>query len=258
MTAHALLSTHGLRLTAGDKTLCRDFNWQLQAGQSWALMGLNGAGKTTLLHTLAGLHTPDQGEVRLHDRAITAWPRREIAQHIGVLFQESDSLFPGTVLEHVLMGRHPHLKAWQWETPNDVQLARRALETVGLSELTERDMHTLSGGEAQRVAIATVLAQQPRMLLLDEPVNHLDWHHQHQILNILSGLVQAGSNSMVMAVHDVNLAARYCDHVILMFAGGETLTGTSKDLLTEQHLSRLYGYPVERIEHAGESLFIPG
>jgi len=258
MTAHILLSTHDLRLAAGDKTLCRDFNWQMQGGQSWALMGLNGAGKTTLLHTLAGIHTPDQGEVRLHGRAITEWPRKEIAQHIGLLFQESDSLFPGKVIEHVLMGRHPHLKAWQWETETDQQIARRALETVGMESFARRDMNTLSGGEAQRVAIATVLAQQPRLLLLDEPVNHLDWHHQHQILNILSGLVQAGSNSLLMAVHDVNLAARYCDHVILMFAGGETLSGPAGTLLTPEHLSRLYGYPVERIEHAGESLFIPG
>lgn len=258
MKPNVLLSTHGLHLAAGDKTLCRDFNWQLQAGQCWALMGLNGAGKTTLLHTLAGIHTPDQGEVCLHGRAITQWPRKEIAQNIGLLFQESDSLFPGKVIEHVLMGRHPHLKAWQWETETDMQIARHALETVGMESFAWRDMNTLSGGEAQRVAIATVLAQQPRLLLLDEPVNHLDWHHQHQVLSILTGLVHAGSNSLVMAVHDVNLAARYCDHVILMFAGGETLSGLCKDLLTPEYMSRLYGYPVERIEHAGESLFIPG
>lgn len=258
MTPKAILSTHGLRLAAGDRTLCRDLNWQLQAGQCWAILGLNGAGKTTLLHTLAGIHQPDQGEVRLQEKPVAQYSRREMAQQLGLLFQESDMVFPGSVLEHVLIGRHPHLNTWQWETHNDFLIAQRALATVGLTEFAQRDIHTLSGGERQRMAIATVLAQQPRVFLLDEPVNHLDWHHQHQLLATLTGLAQSGTCSLVMALHDVNLVARYCDHVLMLFSNGEVKFGDCASLLQADTLSKLYGYPIERISSQGQDIFIPG
>lgn len=258
MTPNAILSTHGLRLTGGEKTLCRDLHWQVQAGQCWGVMGLNGAGKTTLLHTLAGIHPPDQGEVRLSEKPIQQFSRREIAQVIGLLFQESDSVFPGKVLEHVLIGRHPHLTSWQWESDADIKIALHALATTGLKEFAQRDIHSLSGGERQRMAIATVLTQQPRIYLLDEPVNHLDWHHQHQLLATLTGLAQSGSCSLVMALHDVNLVARYCDHVLMLFPDGEVKLGECSSLLQTDTLSRLYGYPVEKVHAAGQDIFIPG
>jgi len=257
MNPKVLLSTHGLRLAAGERTLCRDLNWQLQPGQCWAILGLNGAGKTTLLHTLAGIHQPDQGEVRLQEQPIHQYSRRQIAQQLGLLFQESDMVFPGKVLEHVLIGRHPHLNTWQWESHDDYVIAQRALATVGLTEFAQRDIHTLSGGERQRMAIATVLAQQPRIFLLDEPVNHLDWHHQHQLLATLTGLAQSGSCSLVMALHDVNLVARYCDHVLMMFANGDVKMGDCASLLRADTLSTLYGYEIEQIDADGKTIFIP-
>lgn len=257
MSNTALLSTHALALSAGERSLCRDFDWQLQPGQCWAILGLNGAGKTTLLHTLAGIRAPQQGEVNLLAKQITHYTRREIAQHLGLLFQESDSVFPGKVMEHVLIGRHPHLHHWQWESPTDLQIAEHALTTVGLSEFRDRDIQTLSGGERQRMAIATVLAQQPQIFLLDEPVNHLDWHYQHQLLATLSRLTQAGNCGLVMALHDVNLVVRYCDHVVMMFANGEVKTGESDKLLSADTLSDLYGYNIECIEQNGRKLFIP-
>jgi iron complex transport system ATP-binding protein len=257
MNPQALLSTHGIRLAAGERTLCRDLNWQLQPGQCWAILGLNGAGKTTLLHTLAGIHHPDQGEVRLQDKPLHAHSRRAIAQQLGLLFQESDMVFPGKVLEHVLIGRHPHLGTWQWETHDDYVIAQHALATVGLTAFAQRDIHTLSGGERQRMAIATVLAQQPRIFLLDEPVNHLDWHHQHQLLATLTGLAQSGSCSLVMALHDVNLVARYCDHVMMMFANGDVKMGDCASLLQAETLSTLYGYEIEQIDAGDRILFMP-
>ncbi len=257
MTTSSLLSTQGLRLAAGERTLCRDLNWQIQPGQCWAVMGLNGAGKTTLLHTLAGIHQPDQGEVRLLDQPIHSYSRRHIAQQLGLLFQESDMVFPGRVIEHVLIGRHPHLNNWQWESDDDYQIAQHALATVGMSQFAQRYIHTLSGGERQRMAIATVLTQQPRIYLLDEPVNHLDWHHQHQLLATLTGLAQSGSCSLVMALHDVNLVARYCDHVLMLFANGEVKMGDSYNLLQAKTLSVLYGYEIEQIDADGKTVFIP-
>lgn len=257
MNMSAVLSVHGLRLAAGERTLCRDLNWQLLQGQCWAILGLNGAGKTTLLHTLAAIHQADQGEVRLLDQPIRGYSRQQIARQLGLLFQESDTAFPGKVLEHVLIGRHPHLHSWQWESQEDVTIAQRALATVGLVDFAQRDIHTLSGGERQRMAIATVLAQQPRIFLLDEPVNHLDWHHQHQLLATLTGLAHSGSCSLVMALHDVNLAARYCDHVLMMFANGEVKLGECDTLLRADTLSTLYGYDIEQIDANGKIVFIP-
>ena len=257
MNATTMLSTHGLRLAAGERTLCHDLNWQLQVGECWAILGLNGAGKTTLLHTLAGIHQPEQGEVRLQQQPIQACSRRHIAQQLGLLFQESDMVFPGKVLEHVLIGRHPHLSSWQWESQHDYQIAQHALATVGLNEFAERDIHTLSGGERQRMAIATVLAQQPRVYLLDEPVNHLDWHHQHQLLATLTGLAHSGTCSLVMALHDVNLVARYCDRVVMMFDDGEVKMGKCAELLQADTLSALYGYDIECIVAEDRTVFVP-
>jgi iron complex transport system ATP-binding protein len=257
VNSHALLSCHGLRLTAGERTLCRDLNWQLQPGQCWAILGLNGAGKTTLLHTLAGIHRPVQGSVQLLGRDINEYSRRQIAQQLGLLFQESDSVFPGRVMEHVLIGRHPHLRNWQWETQNDYQIAEHALATVGLSEFAQREIHTLSGGERQRMAIATILAQAPRIFLLDEPVNHLDWHYQHQLLATVSGLTQGGNSGLVMALHDVNLVMRYCDHVMLMFSNGEIRMGETDELLRADLLSDLYGYEIECFVKDDRKVFMP-
>lgn len=246
-----------MTLTAGNRTLCRDLNWQLMPGQCWAVLGLNGAGKTTLLHSLAGIREPDQGSIRLLDKVITHCTRREIAQRLGLLFQESDSVFPGKVIEHVLVGRHPHLRNWQWEGPTDLQIAEHALATVGLGNFLDRDIHTLSGGERQRMAIATLLAQQPQIFLLDEPVNHLDWHYQHQLLATLRRLTKSGNSGLVMALHDVNLVMRYCDHVLMMFRNGEIQMGESNRLLRAETLSELYGYEIECIEQDGRRLFLP-
>lgn len=257
MTPTSLLRTQGVHLEAGERTLCRDLNWQLQAGECWAIMGLNGAGKTTLLHSLANIHQPKHGEVRLQDQPIQSYSRHHIAQRLALLFQENDVVFPGTVIEHVLIGRHPHLKSWQWESHEDVKIAQHALLAVGMQDFAQRDMQTLSGGEHQRVAIATVLAQQPSIYLLDEPVNHLDWHHQHQLLTSLCGLAKNGSCGLVMVLHDINLVARYCDHVMMMFASGEVRMGDNQAMLQADTLSELYGYEIERIDTGDKTVFVP-
>lgn len=253
-----MLATTQLQLSAGARILCRSLDWQLQQGQRWALLGLNGAGKTTLLHTLAGIHAAENGEITLYDKNIHAWSRRDAARHIGLLLQESYEPFPGKVLDYVLIGRHPHLHAWQWESDEDIQLAQNALQAVGLNGFEMRDITSLSGGERQRVAIASVLVQQPDIFLLDEPVNHLDWHHQHQLLKTVCDLVNTELKAMVMAIHDVNLAARYCDHVLMIFENGEIQSGTTDQMLHPEMLARLYGYPVKEISTDAGTVFLPG
>ncbi len=246
-----------LQLVIGNRVLYNDINLSLSPGQVWAVLGLNGAGKTTLLHTLAGIHPAGAGQIRINDKLIEDWTRIELAQQVGLLLQTQQDPFPGKVIEHVLIGRHPHLSAMQWESEQDIQLAQQALTQVGLNGFENRSLQTLSGGEYQRMLIAMVLVQQPQCFLLDEPVNHLDWQHQHQILNRLVSLAKAQSNSILMALHDVNLAARYCSHCIMLFDNGQIEMGKTDELLDHDRLEQLYHTPISAIDGPHGQIFIP-
>ena len=253
-----LLETRSLQLSIGDKLICRDLNLCVKRGERWGVLGVNGVGKTTLLLTLAGLKTPQAGSVSLAGQALQALSARQIAQICGVMLQDSDDAFPASVLEIALIGRHPHLPLWAWESVEDETIAHAALQAVGIADLVQRASNTLSGGERRRLALATLLTQNPPLMLLDEPVNHLDLHHQIQVLDLLTQQVAQLSKASVMVLHDVNLAARYCDALLLLFGQGETLHGPTPDMLTVENLSRLYGHPVRRIETADGYLFYPG
>jgi iron complex transport system ATP-binding protein len=257
MTASPL-RTQQLCLRIGTRELCRDLTVAMYGGQRWAILGVNGAGKSTLLHTLAGLRKPATGQIILGDRPLSQWTRRAISQQLALLLQEAPEPLGGHVFEHVLLGRHPHLGYFDWESTDDIHIAQQALRAVELAALAERDITTLSGGERQRLAIALVLTQQTPILLLDEPVNHLDIRHQHLLLDHLRALSTNQNNLLVMAIHDVNLARRYCDHAILMFADGECCAGKIEAMLTEENLSRLYNYPVKLVETTGGVVIVPG
>jgi iron complex transport system ATP-binding protein len=243
----ALLETHHLGVRIAQQSICRDLNITLHPGQCWAILGVNGAGKTTLLHTLAGLRPAQNGEVVILNRSLADYPRRDLAQKLGLLFQDIQDPFPSTVMETALMGRHPYTKAWQWENADDYRIATEALTQVGLQALAQRQINTLSGGERQRLAVATLLTQAPRLLLLDEPTNHLDLQYQHHILKLFKEYAQQQACAVVMILHDINLAIRYCDHAILMYAEKEPQCGVSDALLTEDNLTGLYHYPIRKI-----------
>ena len=251
-----LLEVRGLDLRTGDRRLCRDMNWRLHAGERHALLGANGAGKTTLLHTLAGLRPLDAGCLALDGQDLSKLSRRTIARAIGVLFQDAGAGFPSRVLETALLGRHPHLNDWGWETHQDQAIALEALEQMELSELQDRDTRTLSGGERQRLALAVLLTQQPRIALLDEPTNHLDPGHQIRLLDRASAALQTRNAALVMSLHDPNLALRFCDHALLLFADGEWLAGPIRDILTAAHLERLYGHPMKLIRQGEDMAFV--
>jgi len=243
----ALLEIRHLKVQIAQQTICTDLNIAVQPGQCWAVLGVNGAGKTTLLHTLAGLRPAQSGEILIQQRPLTAYSRRELAQQLGMLFQEIQDPFPSTVLETTLMGRHPYTKSWQWETAEDYRIASEALTHVGMHHLTERQINTLSGGERQRLAVATLLTQTPRLFLLDEPTNHLDLQYQHLILKLFNQYAEAHGCAVVMILHDINLAATYCDQAVLLFRDKEPECGPSEELLTEPHLSELYSYQIRKI-----------
>lgn len=254
---NTLLETHGLSVEIGGKTICRGLALQIHANQSWAILGMNGAGKTTLLHTLAGLRLPQAGRIELHGREMAQLSKRTIARILGLLLQDYEDAFPGTVLQTVLTGRHPHMSKWQWESAEDINIAKQALTFVELEGFSERSILTLSGGERRRVALASLLCQQPRLFLLDEPTNHLDLRYQHRLLGGLTLQLREQNKAAIMIMHDVNLAMRYCDHALLLFNDGSFKMGACQKVINPENLSRLYDYPMRSVKQDDNEIFIP-
>ncbi len=250
-----LLAAHALSVSIGGQPVVRELHLALHPGERLVLLGRNGVGKTTLLHTLAGLHAADAGEVRLAGKTYADLGHRGAAPLRGLLPQHQGDVFAASVLETVLIGRHPYLARWDWESAADANLARAALAAVGLADFAARSLHTLSGGERQRVALATLLVQQPRVYLLDEPLAHLDLNHQVAVLELMSRRVREEGAALVMVLHDVNLAARYCDWALLLFGEGEDEVGAA--VPAARALSRLYGYPLRVIQDGERRWFVP-
>jgi len=253
-----MLQARNRTLTNAGRTLCASLDAELKAGENWVILGANGSGKTTLLHALAGLRAPDAGHIRLEDSVVNDIPPRMRARRIGVLFQEAESEFPATVLETVLTGRYPHLDRWQWEGVQDYRAAEAALEAVGLAGLAQRPLATLSGGERRRVEIAALLAQDAPICLLDEPTNHLDLRHQVQVLELLASRARRPGHLNVFVLHDVNLAARFGTHAILLFDNGECRHGPLSDMLNRSNLEQMYHCRLREIRDNGNTWFLPG
>ena len=252
-----LLATHDLAVSIGGKQVVRGLNLALHPGDRLVLLGRNGIGKTTLLHTLAGLRAADEGDVKLAGDTYATLGPRCAARLRGLLPQHQGDAFAASVLETVLVGRHPYLSRWEWESTADTQLAHAALAEVGLNGLGARAIQTLSGGERQRVALATLLVQQPRVYLLDEPLAHLDLNHQIAMLELLSHRVLEEAAALVMVLHDVNLAAHFSDRALLLHGDGEYALGDSEAVLDAARLSRLYGHPLRMIEDGERRWFVP-
>lgn len=252
-----LLEARDLTVNIAGKCVCRDLDLRLQAGDCVAVLGPNGAGKTTLLHTLAGLRAPAQGEILLDGRPIKNLSRRRIAQRLGLLMQQPEDSLPASVLETALIGRHPHIDFWRWESHADVSRARRALKIVELDGLEQRPQTQLSGGERRRLDIATVLTQDAHVLLLDEPSHQLDLHHQLALLTHFSHLAGDLGHALVMSLHDVNLAVRFCTRLLLLFGRGEAVLVPANQLSAEL-LSRLYHTPVTTVSTSRGSVYLPG
>jgi iron complex transport system ATP-binding protein len=239
-TVQCRLECSRLTVSVPGRALVRDLEMNCGPGQVIAVLGRNGSGKTSLLHTLAGLRPALAGGVSVKGIEITDWPRRELALTLGLLPQATEDSFPGTVLEAALIGRHPHVNFWQWESELDEATARRCLQSVGLAGLENRDIRTLSGGERRRLAIATVLAQDPQVFLLDEPLQQLDLHHQIDMLKIFRQLGE-GRRTVIMSLHDAGLAVRFADYALLLFGDGRWSYGDCADVLNEDTLTALYG-----------------
>lgn len=251
-----IMTTEELVIDIPDRAPGSALGLRIEPGQVWGVLGPNGVGKTTLLHTLAGLREPRGGLVRLDGTALAAMKRKAVSRQLGLVFQDRQDGFPATVLETALIGRHPWLSPWQMERGEDLALAEQALTALDVIHLRDRLVHTLSGGERQRVAIATLMTQAPDIWLLDEPTNHLDLHHQVATMQLLTDQARAG-RSVFMCLHDLNVAARWCDHVLLMFPGGGACWGEATNMLVPSALEQLYGQKLVTVEADGAPVFVP-
>jgi len=251
------LECRDLRVMIGETCVVEGLHCSCDAGSFWGLLGANGVGKTTLLRHFAGLRQPAAGGVRLKGEPLGLWNRRELARSLGMLQQHTDYVFDASVLQIALTGRHPHIGPFGREGAADFELARQALSAVELDGLQQRSVTTLSGGEARRLAFATLMVQDPEVLLLDEPTNHLDFRHQVRIMRLVGEQVYSHRRLAIAALHDVNLAATYCSHVLLLFGNGAWMAGPAAELLDAGMLERLYQCPVNAVETPEGTRFHP-
>jgi iron complex transport system ATP-binding protein len=255
LAAAALLAARAVSVRAGARTLVHALNADFSSGEVVAILGRNGSGKTLTLHTLAGLRAPAAGDVLLEGVTLAQLKRRSVALRLGLLPQDLEDAFVTTAMETVLIGRHPHLALWQWESAEDERLARTALAAVDMGDFAARRTDTLSGGEQRRVAVAALLAQQPAIYLLDEPTNHLDPHHQLVVLGLFRELARSG-RTVITTLHDPTLAARFADRVLLLHGDGRWTLGPVAEALTAASLSELYLAPMMELDKDGRRVFV--
>lgn len=246
-------SRRGRWLGAGAETgyAVRDVTLAIGRGEMVGLLGPNGSGKTTLIRILAGLLAPDAGVVSLDDQLLAGLRRREIARRIAVVPQETHAVFEYSVLEIVLMGRFPHLGPFALESPDDLTIAREALAATGTSAFEARPFGSLSGGEKQRVTLASALAQRAEWLFLDEPTTALDLSHQVRLAALLQQVNRTQGTAMLISTHDLGFAASVCNRVVLLSDGQVAAAGPISDVLTPQAIRSVYGVDADVQFHAG-------
>lgn len=242
-----------------DRPIFSDLSLSLECGRVDALLGPNGCGKTTLLRCLGGALTLREGRVILEGRELSRYGEAERARRIAFVFQEHHTVFPYSVLEAVRMGRTPHLGFLASPGPHDTAIAERALETVGCSHLRSARYTEISGGERQLVLIARALAQEPTILLLDEPTSHLDFGNQMLLLMVVERLAREQGLAVLMSTHHPDHALLVAHHVYLMKGGGILAQGAPCDVVTAQHLRALYGIEVSvmAMGNDGRQIVVP-
>jgi len=222
----------------------QDVSFRVEKGEFVGVIGPNGSGKTTLLKILYRLLSPQKGEILFELVPMRKMDRNDIAKRVAVVAQETQLLFPFSVLETVLMGRSPYLGHLMFESEKDLEIAKKAMEWTKVFPFSERPMDELSGGERKRVFIARALAQEPEVILLDEPTANLDIHHQIDFLDLILTLNRERGLTIVMASHDMNIASEFCDRLILLQDGRIYKMGTPDEVITQENIESVYGCEV--------------
>ncbi|QRY63297.1 ABC transporter ATP-binding protein [Gordonia sp. PDNC005] len=241
MTAHHSLNAEKIRLSYGDRVIVDSLDLEVPPGLITSIVGANGCGKSTLLRALARLLGPTSGQVILDGKDISSQRSRDVARVLGLLPQSPVAPEGITVADLVGRGRHPHQRALARWTSHDYEAVADALDATGIADLADRSVDELSGGQRQRVWIAMALAQETDILLLDEPTTFLDVAHQVEVLDLLTDLREARGTTIVLVLHDLNLAARYSDRLIAMQSGRIHANGTPEDVVTAELVSDVFG-----------------
>lgn len=242
--AENLIETNNLCFSYGKHTVLHGIGLTISQGMIIGLLGPNGSGKSTLLKVLSGIMHNYSGSVRINGQDVRSIARRKLARLLAMVPQESVFSFPFTVLQVVLMGRHPHLTGLAFESASDTAIAMDALARCGASELADRSIQELSSGERQRVIFARALAQQPEILLLDEPAGFLDIRYQVELYDIVRELVQNKKCTVITVLHELNLAAEYCDQVYLLADGKIRAGGSTSEILNYSNLTHTFNTEV--------------
>lgn len=239
-----MLEVQNISINYGVSAVVREVSFLLAAGKIIALLGANGAGKTTLLKALNGSLPIAKGAILLDGKPLEKFSRREIAQKIAVIAQETETKFPVSVLEFVLAGRFAHGTAFGWETERDLRIALDCLNLCDLKDYEARQMNRLSGCERQRVVLARALATEAKILLLDEPTANLDLAHQALMFRLVKERCETCESAAIVITHDLNLASEFADEIILLKNGAIAADGAPEQVLTENNLSEVFGVKV--------------
>lgn len=246
-----------LTLSAPGRVLCRGLAVAFAPGEVWAVLGRNGSGKSTLIHTLAGLAAPAGGRVELDGLPLSGSDPRTRARAIGVLLQIEEGTYWGSVADYVLLGRYPHAAAWSGYAPEDHEAANAALASLGMAGFAARRYSTLSGGERQRIRLAQLLAQSPRILLLDEPLQHLDLAHQAHTVSLIAARARDRGETALMVLHEPLWIGRSCTHALILTGDGDAIAGVADEVLTRERLEHAYGCSLREVTHGEGRAFVP-
>ncbi|MDI6601591.1 MAG: ABC transporter ATP-binding protein [Thermoanaerobacteraceae bacterium] len=249
------IEVRDLHFSIGDKKILNGITIDISQGMVTGILGPNGAGKTTLLRHLSGYWQPEKDTVHIFGVDILRLKPRDKAKIIGLVPQDGVNSAGFSVFEMVMMGRSPYLNFFGNEKADDRKIVDDCLKTCGVYDIKDRKMYEISGGEAQRVLIARALAQQPEILLLDEPVSHLDIKYQLEIMSLLKDLSRKGM-TVVSIIHDLNIALNFCDNVILLNYGRVIAEGDADSVINEENIYRTYGVRA-MVEKGTYSVVIP-
>ena len=252
----SILRTQEISFSYDQETVLRSISINIKSQEFIGVIGPNGSGKSTLLKLLGGVLKPDSGQIFFKGKNYIDYQRKQLAQSITWVPQEHPMVFPFKVSEIVLMGRHPYLSAFTFEGEDDIEIARSAMKQTQTLQFAERGFNEISGGEKQRVVIAGAIAQEPELMILDEPTSALDIKYQIQILNILKTLNENKKTTVVLAMHDLHLASKYCTRLILLDEGKIFKDGKTEEVLQKEHIETVYGLKVHLIHDQSGNIII--
>lgn len=245
-----MLDVCGVSGSYHNKTVIDDLSFSVKQGEIFGVLGPNGSGKTTLMNMLTRIHPLDRGKVTIDGQDLHDYGAKSLAKTLAVLPQFMEQYFTFTVKEIVALGRYPYQKGLvKTMTAYDKKAINRAMQQTEVASFADQSLHSMSGGQVQRVYLAQALAQEPQLLLLDEPTNHLDINHQKNLLDGLKKWVREQQTTAITIFHDLNLAGLYCDRLLLLEEGRIAAFGTPEEVLTEEMIDHVYGIKVKRLVH---------